>query len=133
MSGYRNIPSFNKGKQSVSSSYPPSNPKSRESVRRLEGWEPNTFGDFPSDPMSSSMYNYNSTGYDATRSTAFPDNSQMGRDYSEYKGHSYQAMQASTEYKKERRALGTHNHKISAGGHRQLEAQSQKIINHRTE
>lgn len=133
MSGYRNIPSLNKGKQSISSSYPPSNPKSRESLRRLEGWEPNTFGDFPSSPMSSSMYNYNSTGYDATRSTVFPDNSRMGREYGKYKERSDQAMRASTEYNKARRELGTHNSKISEEGHRKLLTQSQNIINHRKE
>lgn len=57
----------------------------------------------------------------------------MGRHYDNYKEISATAAAASTEYKRERRELGTHISKISREGHEKLSAQSERIIGHRNE
>lgn len=108
MPGSRDIPSSSKGNRGMSSSYPPTNARSRETLYRTQGWERNTFGDFPPDPMTSSMCLPNTSGYDATRSMRFPDESRMGRQYDNYKQISDTAAAVSTQYKRERRELGTH-------------------------
>ena len=129
----RDIPSSSKGNRGMSSSYPPTNPRSRETLYRTQGWERNTFGDFPPDPMASIMCLPSTSGYNATRSMRFPDETTMGRQYDNYKEISDTAAAASTQYKRERRELGTHMSKISREGHGQLSARSESIVDHRKE
>lgn len=80
------------------STYPPRTPRGRETSRRVEGWEPNPYGQFPPNPMTSSMIAHNSSGYDSTRSEMFPDDSPMGRQYKEYKESAQKAANAAKTY-----------------------------------
>lgn len=119
------------GRRDLRSSYPPMSPRSRETVHRTHGWEPNVFGDYPPNPQRSSMHSHRTSGYDATRTTPFPSSSRMGREYENYKGYTTRAIQESTERNRQKRELGGqfNTNRISPEVHRELYDQADSIKN----
>ncbi|KAL5365794.1 hypothetical protein BJX96DRAFT_180163 [Aspergillus floccosus] len=116
---------------SRSTTYPPVTPVSQHRKQRVEGYLPNHFGQFPPDPMTSSMYLHPKPGYDETRDAWFPSDSPMGRQYKEYKAVADKSSEYGQRYNKRREEAKKHGARnTTAREFRQLERLADKAAHY---